>query len=192
MVVGVEQRAVIGPVGTTVVAVTEGAGMREFPREIGMIGIGAALDRADELAGPGSPALVHGPDPGGFVLGYTCLWRSGMAENQRVKTDHTFAVWREAITRGLLRRRAAAGRGHHHLIASGKGQDNRDKTGKQQQAGCPSHPRTPVGGAARRSLKCHLLGAENEPGRCGWYWPNTGAASFARLLGRRREPCPVR
>ena len=144
MVVGVEQRAVIGPVGTTVVAVTEGAGMREFSREIGMIVIGAALDRADELAGPGTPALVHGPDPCGFVLGYTCF---GMAENQRVKTDHTFADWREATTRGLLRR-AAAGRGHHHLIASGKGQDNRDKTGKQQPAGCPPHPRTPVGGAA--------------------------------------------
>ena len=119
--------------------------MREFSREIGMIVIGAALDRADELAGPGTPALVHGPDPFGFVLGNTCF---GMAANQRVKTDHTFAVWREATTCGLLRRRAAARAGAHHLIASGKGQDNRDKTGKQQPAGCPAHPRTPVGGAA--------------------------------------------
>ena len=44
------------------------------------------------------------------------------------------------------------------------------------------------GAGARRSLKCHLLGAENEPGRCVSYWPNTGAASFARLLGGGASP----
>ena len=109
------------------------------------------MPRADPPPGP--VALVHGPDAGGFLLGFSCSegFFRGMAEalrgKQRGEPDHPFAVWREATIRGLLRRRrrAVARAGLHDLIASGKSQGNRAQTGKQQHAGCPPHARMPTG-----------------------------------------------
>ena len=100
MVVGVEQRAVVASVGAPVVAVAEGAGMRELAGEIGMVVIGAALDGADELALAGAAALVHGADAVGFFLGdagshaFIVGMAAALGGEESGEPDHPFAVRR--------------------------------------------------------------------------------------------------